>query len=124
VSGTFTTTREAGDYAVAVTAKSSDGKTLGSAKSRFLVFEQDLELDNAAADPTLLASLAAMTRDVGGQTLAPEELPDLFERIWNQPQLTVQSEVKSTPWDTWPFFAIFVGLLSVEWYLRKRWGLV
>jgi hypothetical protein len=122
--GVFEGTQDAGDYAITVSAEHSGGP-VGSARSRFLVFEQDLELDNAAADPTLLASLSAMTKDVGGQSLAPEELPDLLRRIQEKPmELEVETLVKHTPWDTWPFFLLFVGLISVEWYLRKKWGLV
>ncbi len=124
VSGVFDQTQTAGDYAITVTAQ-NQGAPVGTAKSRFLVFEQDLELDNAVADPALLASLSAMTRDVGGQSLAPEELPDLLRRIQEKPpELEVETLVKQTPWDTWPFFLIFVGLISTEWYLRKKWGLV
>ncbi|MGD9723269.1 MAG: glutamine amidotransferase [Pirellulales bacterium] len=124
VSGAFEGTQLAGDYVLNLTA-TSRGASLGSAKSRFLVFEQDLELDNAVADPTLLASLSAMTRDVGGQSLAPEELPSLLARLKEQPaDLDVETQVKHTPWDTWPFFLLFVGLISTEWYLRKKWGLV
>ena len=124
VSGTFDETRLAGDYAIQVTAR-HDNEPLGSARSRFLVFQQDLELDNAVADPTLLASLAAMTRDVGGQSLAPEELPDLLARMKQRPiEMEIEVQVKHTPWDTWPFFLLFVGLVSCEWYLRKKWGLV
>lgn len=123
VSGAFDATQTAGDYAVTVTAMER-GAPIGSARARFLVFEQDLELDNAVADPTLLASLSAMTKDVGGQSLAPEELPDLLRRIQEKPvEVEVEALVKHTPWDTWPFFLLFVGLISVEWYLRKKWGL-
>ncbi len=124
VVGVFDGTQTAGDYAVTVTVE-NQGAPAGSAKSRFLVFEQDLELDNAVADPTLLASLSAMTKGVGGKSLAPEELPDLLRRIQEKPpELEVETLVKETPWDTWPFFLLFVGLISVEWYLRKKWGLV
>ena len=124
VSGAFDAATTAGDYTIAVTARRGDSP-LGSAKSRFLVFEQDLELDNAVADPTLLASLSEMTKDVGGQSLAPEELPDLLRRMKDKPlELEVETQVKHTPWDTWPFFLLFVGLISCEWYLRKKWGLV
>jgi hypothetical protein len=124
VSGAFDATHQAGDYTIAVTAEHA-GAPVGDSRSRFLVFEQDLELDNAVADPTLLASLAAMTKDAGGQSLAPEELPDLLRRILEKPpELEVEVQVKQTPWDTWPFFILFVGLISTEWYLRKRWGLV
>jgi uncharacterized membrane protein len=122
--GVFSDTQTAGDYAIIVTAE-DQGATVGTARSRFLVYEQDLELDNAVADPSLLASLSAMTKEVGGQSLAPQELPDLFRRIQEKPlELEVESLVKQTPWDTWPFFIAFIGLISCEWYLRKKWGLV
>jgi hypothetical protein len=124
MSGVFDGALEAGDYTITVAA-TGGGAALGSSKSRFLVFEQDLELDNAVADPTLLASLAAMTTESGGQSLAPEELPDLLARLKEKPlELEVETQVKHTPWDTWPFFLLFVGLISGEWYLRKKWGLV
>ncbi len=123
-SGAFDATQAAGDYAITVTAQ-QQGAAVGTAKSRFLVFEQDLELDNAVADPTLLASLSAMTQDVGGESLAPEELPDLLRRIQEKPmELEVETQIKQTPWDTWPFLLLFIGLISTEWYLRKKWGLV
>ena len=124
VSGVFDGATMAGDYTIQVTARHNDAP-VGSAKSRFLVYEQDLELDNAVADPTLLASLSAMTKEVGGQSLAPEELPDLLRRMKEHPlELEVETQVKHTPWDTWPFFLLFVAAIGYEWYLRKRWGLV
>jgi hypothetical protein len=45
----FAETQQAGDYTVVVSATRA-GEELGTAKARFLVYEQDLELDNAAAD--------------------------------------------------------------------------
>ncbi len=124
VGGVFDGTQTAGDYAINVTANHG-GATVGTARSRFLVYEQDLELDNAVADPTLLASLSAITKDAGGESLAPEELPALLRRIEEKPaEMDVESLVKQTPWDTWPFFLVFVALMSCEWYLRKKWGLV
>ncbi len=122
--GVFVESRLPGDYAIEVTATKAGAK-LGSARSRFLVYEQDLELDNAAADPALLASLASMTASAGGRAFAPEELPTLIEQIQQKPlELAVQTQVKETPWDTWPFFIALVGLLCGEWFLRKKWGLV
>jgi len=119
--GSFRDTGTVGDYAVEVTAKDKD-ETLGTARARFLTYAQDLELDNPAGDAAMLESLAAMT---GGQSLAPEQLADLVGRlVKNTEHLEVRQETKRTFWDTWPFFLVFVGLLSVEWWLRKRWGLV
>jgi hypothetical protein len=52
-------------------------------------------------------------------------LPSLLRNLAEKPQ-ELKEEVldKKTYWDTWPFFLLFVGLLGVEWFLRKRWGLV
>ncbi|MCC6125878.1 MAG: hypothetical protein IT426_13000 [Pirellulales bacterium] len=119
--GSFRETQMPGDYAVEVKV-ARQGQEHGSARGRFTVFQQDLELDNAAADAETMKSLAAMT---GGQSLAPEELPDLIRRLAERTsQFDIQQETKKTFWDTWPFFLFLIGLLTVEWYLRKRWGLV
>lgn len=121
MAGSFRDTQAAGDYAIEVTATQKD-QPLGSTRARFLVFPQDLELDNASADSPMLESLAAMT---GGQSLAPEQLPELIKKLTDETaSLEVQQETKKTFWDTWTFFLTVVCLLGVEWYLRKRWGLV
>lgn len=121
---TFRDTAAPGDYVVHVTARDGDAE-LGAARARFLVPDQDLELDRPAADPTLLARLAEITAGAGGKALAPEEFPALLERLAAEPP-EVKEEVlaKITYWDTWPFLLLFVTLIGVEWYLRKRWGLV
>jgi hypothetical protein len=119
--GSFSDTQLAGDYAIEVTA-SQKGQPLGAARARFLVMEQDLELDNASADTRMMESLAAMT---GGESIAPEDLPRLIQRLAEDTEnLEVQQETKKTFWDTWTFFVAVVALLTAEWYLRKRWGLV
>ncbi len=123
-SGVFAETQQAGDYTVVVSATRA-GEDLGTAKARFLIYEQDLELDNAAADPSLLASLAKVSEQSGGRLLQPEDLPGLVDEIKDRPlEREVSREVKETPWDTWPFFALFVSVLSLDWLLRKKWGLV
>jgi len=119
--GALAETTAAGDYAVTVRAHKGD-ESLGQARARFLVFEEDLELDNASADTGGMEALAAMT---GGRSIAPEQLPELLDQLAEQTEhLEEKIETKRTWWDTWPFFLALVGLLSVEWFLRKRWGLV
>lgn len=123
-SGTILQTDAPGDYEIHVTAQQG-GAALGEAKARLLVFDQDLERDKPAANRTLLASLAEMTAAHQGRNLAPEQLPGLIEELQQkQTTLDVQVMTRRTLWDNWPFFLAFVGLLSVEWYLRKRWRLV
>jgi uncharacterized membrane protein len=121
---TFRATTKPGDYRIVVKAK--DGAAdLGSAEARFVVPNQDLELDRPAAEPTLMAQLADMTKPAGGAAMAAEELPDLLKRLAAKPpELKEEVTAKVTYWDTWPFFLTFVSLLGGEWYLRKRWGLV
>ena len=119
--GLFLETDSPGDYAVEVAARRGT-ESLGSARARFLVERRDLELDNPVADPSLLAGLASLT---GGEALAPEELPGLFERMREQPpELEIEVLTKHDLWDRWPVLLLLVGLLSCEWWLRKRWGLV
>jgi Putative glutamine amidotransferase len=123
-SAIFRETDKPGDYRIKVTA--NDGaQQLGTAEARFLVPNQDIELDRPAAEPSLMAQLAEMTASAGGKALAPEELPALLAVLAAEPpKLHEEVVAKTTYWDTWPFFLAFVTLLGTEWYLRKRWGLV
>jgi hypothetical protein len=121
---TFRETNKPGDFKITVTAKNGN-ETLGTAEARFLVPDHDLELDRPAAEPSVMAQLAEMTLPAGGAALAAEELPDLLNRLAEKPpELKEEVVAKVTYWDTWPFLLLFVGLLGVEWFLRKRWGLV
>jgi hypothetical protein len=119
--GTIDQPLAAEDYAVELTvAWGTD--LVGTARSRFLVAEQDTELDNPSAEPGVMASLASVT---GGRSVRPEEFNELIEFIANEPmQLEIDTQTRQTLWDVWPVYLVFVTLLSAEWYLRKRWGLV
>jgi uncharacterized membrane protein len=122
--GSFSETTAPGDYRIAASARHS-GESVGSATARFSVSDQDVELDQPAAEPMLLSSLAKLTAEAGGQGLAPEELPDLLERLKSRADEFEEEVVETiTLWDRWPTLIAFVGLLSTEWFLRKRWGLV
>ncbi len=120
----FTETGVPGDYSVQVIGQAGE-KKLGQAEARFSVPDQDLELDNPAAEPSIMAQLAAMTSAAGGRAIAPEELPDLLNDFAERdPEMEEEVVSRITHWDTWPFFLLLVTLLGAEWYLRKRWGLV
>jgi uncharacterized membrane protein len=122
--GTFQQTEEAGDYTIQVTARSGEA-TLGEAEGRFLVVDQDIELDNPIADVDLMVGLAEITAQAGGEAIAPEELPALVARLADRTVELDEEIIRRVPlYDNWPFFLLFVGAIGCEWYLRKKWGLV
>lgn len=117
-----------GDYRIEVRA-AVQGRVVGEARGEFLVFDQDLELATAAADHEQMTRLAELTQEFGGKLVPAERLPEVLREIAagsRQFQVDVQTSWRlgDTALDAWAVFIVLVGLLSVEWYLRKRWGLV
>ena len=112
-----------GDYWVRV-AGARDGTPLGpDAWTRFTVDARDLELDNPAADPALLAELTEIT---GGAVVPPERLDSFLARWLTDPPGGEELEVTSrTPLYDRPWLPVlFTALVGTEWYLRKKRGLV
>ncbi|QDT42441.1 hypothetical protein Pan241w_25250 [Gimesia alba] len=122
-STTFSQTKEPGDYWVTVHAE-KNGVSLGfDATTRFIVDPRDLELDNPAADYSLLETIASLS---GGSALPPEELESFLTRMnkeksWNNGLIRYR---RISLWDNWYFLGLFVLMLSGEWFLRKKKGLV
>jgi hypothetical protein len=126
--GAFEDLAEPGDYQLQVAARRGP-ETVGTVQRRFMVSDQDLELSDPAANPQQLEQLSALTRAVGGKTVAPEQLPALLEQIKQRPpkmEIEVQSkwQLADTERDAWLFFLGLVGLLCGELFLRKKWRLV
>jgi uncharacterized membrane protein len=117
-----------GDYVIETTATTATGQKLGAARVEFLVFDRDVEFSNPASDPDLMASLAAWTKDEGGRPVPPEELPKLLDELANRPPEYEERETRwklaGTPADAWVYFLALTAVLSAEWWLRKKWGLV
>jgi len=113
-----------GDYTISVTA-TKNGAPLGTAKARFIVQAVDLELANSAARPDLMTSLATITKEHGGRALTSDQLGEALTALRDKPpQATVEREEKYTHWDSLPFMLVLIVLMTAEWFLRKRWGLV
>ena len=113
---------EPGTYRVAVSAL-RNGQSFGNATTRFLVDPRDLEMDNPAADPDLLKELSALT---GGRMLSREQLSEfLDDLIENGPSNLDDVRItRRALWDNWWFLSAFVAVMSAEWFVRKRRGLV
>jgi hypothetical protein len=122
-SAQFSDTAAPGDYWVRVSA-ARNGASLGmEAWTRFIVDARDLELDNPAADFALLNEISQMT---GGYSIPAEQFTAFLDEKNKsgglRPELTTISLVRL--WDNWPFLLLFVSLMSAEWFVRKRRGLV
>ncbi len=82
-----------------------------------------------AADHDFLAKLANAG---GGKFFPAEELPRFLRDLQKLP--LPQGGPKANLWPDWrrhtlsgfllTFFLLFVALLSTEWFLRRRWGMV
>jgi uncharacterized membrane protein len=148
MAGSFRDTQQPGDYTIEVSA-SRKGTFLGTSRAQFTVAEQDLELDNASSDPDAMKGVAKAS---GGEMVRAEMLPKWLDELMKKSDyLEVKQETKKDLWRKfyslppsvfarWPwffdivewlffsaaglFFFAVVMLLAVEWYLRKRWGLV
>lgn len=116
----------AGEYHVRVKA-TAGGKPLGESETAFEVVVPDPELADPTADLENLRRLAARTRADGGEYVSVEALGGLLNRLAARRHITEIRQVRrenlvdERPW-TW--FGVFVGLLAVEWIIRRRAGLV
>ena len=94
----------------------------------FQILDQDAELRQPFADHSFLSQLAAQTASSGGAMFLPEDVDELIDLITqlrrNSEAPVVQKyRLADSGWTAWPLFVALAGLLSVEWYLRRRWGL-
>jgi uncharacterized membrane protein len=109
-----------GNYAVTVIAK-KDGHEIGRDTARFLVYEDDRELENPAADLNLARQIAQAT---DGESVTPERLGTYLKGLDRAGYTESVTYQEHRVWDNWPFLLIFTALLTLEWWLRKRHGWV
>ena len=73
--------------------------------------------------------LASLTSESGGKSVPPEQFNALLAEIKKTPpkmHVEVQSkwQLGDGSWSPWLLVGLFLLVASVEWYLRKRWGMV
>jgi len=123
-SGEYTPTRE-GAYRVEAEA-SLAGKPLGKDRTSFSVALGYDETDDGLPRTDLLKQLAAASR---GEYFSLSEwneksLEKIAARIEKQAPAEITEQRQTRLWSTpWPFFLI-LALLSGEWWMRRKWGLI
>ncbi len=109
---------EMGLYQIELTARRGE-TSLGTAESHFLVTNRTREFHDAAQNIELLKRIAAET---GGQYYPLSKARDLIEEI-TYLEGRNSERVSKELWDMPINFIVLIGLVSAEWFLRKRKGL-
>jgi uncharacterized membrane protein len=110
---------ELGRHRVELSASGPSVGEAAAAQSEFLVAELNREFYDAALNESLLKRIAAET---GGKYYTLEEAGALVEDLTYR-QTDNSRVVTKDLWDMPVNFLLLVGLLSGEWFLRKRHGL-
>lgn len=110
-----------GDYQIEASLVSESEDALQTARTRFLVYEKNLELERPGAALDVLDALAATTQ---GKTVAPGEFQSYLESLLEERATIVdEHDAKISCYDSWFLFLAFVFLAAADWVLRRRWGL-
>ncbi|NND71160.1 MAG: VWA domain-containing protein [Rhodothermales bacterium] len=112
-----------GQYSFGATA-SADDQIIGSDEGGFGVGDLTLEFRDTTADPFLMRQIAART---GGFSRFLSEADSVVQLISTSEMLqerVVTSESRIRLWQRYPFLIVITLLLTAEWFVRKRTGLV
>lgn len=97
------------------------GKRLGEDRQLLFCEDGDLEMAEVRADPALMAALA---RTSGGRVLSPASADSTAVVSGFAESAPVTVEYRRDPlWDKSSWLALIVGLITVEWVLRRWRGL-
>ncbi|MCE9589717.1 MAG: glutamine amidotransferase [Planctomycetes bacterium] len=109
-----------GQYGIKAVA-SVNGSVIGTDEANVPVSQPVIEFTDTRPDPGLLRELANLS---GGQLLKPDELPQIAVLAHLEPrELEIQPNAEKdavSAWDRWWLMALFVGLMSGEWYVRRK----
>ncbi len=119
---------ESGSYKLSAVA-SFGGKQIGDTTADFIVFDQDREKSNPLADPSGLARMANQTQKFGGKLVMPEDFGNVLDDILQRPmdlkiEVPQKWKLGDTFLDSILFLSMMVALLTTEWFMRKKWGMV
>lgn len=108
--------KEYGEYKLEANLKNYQYK----ADTFFLIKNPEIELYELVQNKALLQDIALQT---GGRFLKYKEGKELTKLI--EPKVIKEkvNQVKNI-WDNWIYLILFIGLLTTEWYIRKRNGLL
>ncbi|MDA1028802.1 MAG: hypothetical protein O3B41_07105 [Bacteroidetes bacterium] len=113
----------AGFYTYAATARRNDGE-IGTDDGQFSIGRRTLEFRNTRADFALMSQIALRS---GGAAITSSEIdgiPSLLQNLPDFRSVTYSSASQLRLWQKWPFLVLILLVLTVEWFFRKRFGMV
>ncbi|TWT95011.1 VWA domain-containing protein [Neorhodopirellula pilleata] len=107
---------------------SIEGTNPMSSTMPFQVIDDTREFIADAPNHALLGRLASATSAAGGESFRADQIEQLAERITDQRRraqrvVIEKKRLGDDPITGWMLFVLFAGSLSIEWYLRRQWGL-
>jgi hypothetical protein len=108
---------ETGTHVVEIDLPGSEGVAPAHIRGEVRVGQPDLEFRQPQLDRQALQTLAA---ESGGRYLDIDEIDELASLIPSRTTTLVLTGQPQTLWDGWWTLALLVGLLGVEWAVRKR----
>ncbi len=112
-----------GDYTFSASAN-TEGQPLGDDAGRFSVGELALEFQDTRMNAQLLRQLAGRT---GGKFYTPETFANLVDELRNTPTFVPKEIHSAQEFELWHWkymLALVVLLFAVEWFVRKRAGML
>jgi hypothetical protein len=98
----------------------SDGRFLGSVRGKVAIEQLELEWQETVANMTLMQQLAVNT---GGRHWRINEFLNSMNQFKFKEQIQFLSH-ELVLWNKYYWLIAIILLLSLEWFLRKRWGLL
>lgn len=108
-----------GSYRFEATATAESGAELGRTEGRFWVEPMGPEFARTSSDRDLLRQIAAQSQGKFGDLASISELVEAIPSSIRQIMRVREIDL----WNHWLLFALFVLVLSTEWFLRRRRGL-
>lgn len=109
-------------------ATTDSGEPIEPAEVAFQVLDDTRELSVAQTDHALLRQMASATSGSGGRVFEPDQMDELVDLIQSRRTESTRTVIEKFrlgdgPVSGWLIFLLFAGALSVEWFLRRQWGL-
>jgi hypothetical protein len=112
-----------GTYSYVATATRDSG-VLGTDRGSFTIGAMSIEFRNPYADARLMRQIAGRSGGVALSADRISEIPAILSSFSSYAPVTNTVESQLRLWRSLPFLFVILSLMTLEWFFRKRFGLV